>query len=178
MSLALALAAAVLFSCGTYLLLQRTLTRIILGIALLGHGTVLLLQVAGGRAGEPPIMGPDVAGDSVVDPLPHALALTAIVITFGVTAFLLALAYRSWALTHDDEVQDDVEDVLIARAIDAELARAAQAEASEGEHITEFEDDDTFGGTPADPENPYDAHDTDETDDLPLAAPADEDTDR
>ena len=36
--------------------------------------------------------------------------LTAIVISFGVTALLLALAYRSWLLTRDDEVQDDVED--------------------------------------------------------------------
>ncbi|MGY6501666.1 MAG: Na(+)/H(+) antiporter subunit C [Acidimicrobiales bacterium] len=141
MSLVLAACAAILFSCGTYLLLQRILTRVILGIALLGHGTVLLLQVAGGRAGDPPLMGPDVAGDSVVDPLPHALALTAIVITFGVTAFLLALAYRSWALTHDDEVQDDVEDRLVARAIDFELARAAAAAASEAETITEFDED-------------------------------------
>jgi multicomponent Na+:H+ antiporter subunit C len=172
-SIALAVAAAVLFSCGTYLLLQRTLTRIILGIALLGHGTVLLLQVAGGRAGEPPIMGPDVAGDAVVDPLPHALALTAIVITFGVTAFLLALAYRSWALTHDDEVQDDVEDRLIARTIEAQIDRAALAEALEGEHITEFEDDEEFGGTPADPENPYDPHPTDEPDDIPPPGDAD-----
>jgi multicomponent Na+:H+ antiporter subunit C len=138
MSIALAVAASVLFSCGTYLLLQRTLTRVILGIALLGHGTVLLLQVAGGRAGDPPLMGPDIAGDAVVDPLPHALALTAIVITFGITAFLLALAYRSWALTHDDEVQDDVEDRLVARAIDFELSRAAAAAAREREEITEF----------------------------------------
>lgn len=142
MSIALAVAASMLFSCGTYLLLQRTLTRVILGIALLGHGTVLLLQVAGGRAGDPPLMGPDTAGDAVVDPLPHALALTAIVITFGITAFLLALAYRSWALTHDDEVQDDVEDRLVARAIDFELSRAAAAAAKEREEITEFAEED------------------------------------
>ena len=55
------------------------------------------------------------------DPLPQALALTAIVITFAVTAFLLALAYRSWLLTRDDEVQDDVEDRL-------DRARAAVAD--------------------------------------------------
>ena len=142
MSLVLALAAATLFTCGTYLLLQRTLTRVIVGIALLGHGTVLLLQVAGGRAGDPPIVGPDVAAESVVDPLPHALALTAIVITFGVTAFLLALAYRSWALTHDDEVQDDVEDRIIARTIEAEIARAAIAAARERADLSEFGTDD------------------------------------
>ena len=47
---------------------------------------------------------------------PQALALTAIVITFGVTTLLLALAYRSWLLTHDDEVQDDVGDRAVGRA--------------------------------------------------------------
>ena len=47
---------------------------------------------------------------NAADPLPQALALTAIVITFGVTALLFALAFRSWLLTRDDEVQDDVAD--------------------------------------------------------------------
>ena len=51
---------------------------------------------------------------SFADPLPQALALTAIVITFGVTTLLLALAYRSWLLTRDDEVQDDVGDRAVA----------------------------------------------------------------
>ncbi|MGA1747916.1 MAG: NADH-quinone oxidoreductase subunit K, partial [Ilumatobacteraceae bacterium] len=49
------------------------------------------------------------------DPLPQALALTAIVITFGVTAFLLALGYRSWQITSDDMVEDDLEDRFLAR---------------------------------------------------------------
>ena len=53
-------------------------------------------------------------GREVADPLPQALALTAIVISFGLTAFLLALAYRSWQLTGDDLVEDDVEDRRIA----------------------------------------------------------------
>jgi multicomponent Na+:H+ antiporter subunit C len=55
------------------------------------------------------------------------MALTAIVISFGVTAFLLALAYRSWVLTHDDEVEDDVTDRLIARGgiSDEEVSDAA-----------------------------------------------------
>jgi multicomponent Na+:H+ antiporter subunit C len=48
--------------------------------------------------------------------MPQALALTAIVITFGVTILLLALGYRSWLLTRDDEVQDDVGDRAVARA--------------------------------------------------------------
>ena len=103
-----------LYAIGTYLMLQRSLTRIILGLAVMGHGANLLLLLAGGRAGRPPIIGRGTV-DSFADPLPQALALTAIVITFGVTALLLALAYRSWRLSHDDEVEDDVEDRRIAR---------------------------------------------------------------
>jgi multicomponent Na+:H+ antiporter subunit C len=112
-SVTLAATAAVLFSIGTYLVLQRALTRVILGLAILSHGANTLLM-ASGRRGLPPLVG---TGDSAVfsDPLPQALALTAIVITFGVTEFLLALVYRSWVLTRDDDVQDDVEDRLIAR---------------------------------------------------------------
>jgi multicomponent Na+:H+ antiporter subunit C len=111
--LALAVTSGVLYAVGTYLLLQRTLTRIVLGLAMLGHGANLLLLLSGGRAGRAPIIG---SGDGdLADPLPQALALTAIVITFGVTAFLLALAYRSWRVRHDDDVEDDVEDRRIAR---------------------------------------------------------------
>jgi multicomponent Na+:H+ antiporter subunit C len=113
MSLALAATAAVLYATGTYLLLQRELTRIVLGLALMGHGAVLVLLTAGGRAGDVPIVGD---GDGPAsDPLVQALALTAVVITFAVTMFLLALAYRSWQLTRDDAVQDDIEDRRVAR---------------------------------------------------------------
>jgi multicomponent Na+:H+ antiporter subunit C len=109
-----ALTVAVLFATGTYLILQRTLTRIILGVGLIGNGANLLLLVSAGPAGKTPLIeSGDPAG--FTDPLPQALALTAIVITFGLSALLLALAYRSWQLTHDDEVEDDVEDRRIAR---------------------------------------------------------------
>lgn len=123
MSLTLALVVGVLFAVGTYLMLQRTLTRVIFGLVTMGHGANLLLQLAGGRAGRPPLVEEDSAtrivgqdgGAGFVDPLPQALALTAIVIAFGVTAYLLAMAYRSWVLHHSDEVEDDVEDRRIAR---------------------------------------------------------------
>jgi multicomponent Na+:H+ antiporter subunit C len=108
----LAATAALLFGVGTYLLLQRKLSRIIIGLGLLTHGANVLLITAG-RRGDPPIVG--VGTDAFADPLPQALALTAIVITFGVTALLFALAYRSWLLTRDDEVQDDVGDRTIGR---------------------------------------------------------------
>ncbi|MEM9200582.1 MAG: Na(+)/H(+) antiporter subunit C [Actinomycetota bacterium] len=117
MTLVLAVLVGWLFAVGTYLLLQRTLTRIVLGLGLLGHGTILLLITVGGRAGEPPIVGKDADGVGVAAPLPQAFALTAIVIGFGVTAFLLALAYRSWVGTANDEVQDDIEDRRVARQV-------------------------------------------------------------
>ena len=116
-NLSLALLVGVLYTVGTYLLLQRTLTRVVIGLGLLGHGANLLLLQAGGPAGAVPFIGADgggTAGGTTADPLPQAMVLTAIVITFGVSAFLLALAYRSWVLTGEDEVQDDVEDRRIA----------------------------------------------------------------
>jgi multicomponent Na+:H+ antiporter subunit C len=117
MTVSLALLVAALYACGTYLLLQRTLTRIIFGLALLGHGSVVLLQTVGGRAGRPPLVGPGDPVEGIAAPLPQALGLTAIVISFAMTAFLLALAYRSWVGTGSDDVQDDLEDRRIARMI-------------------------------------------------------------
>ncbi|MEX0659157.1 MAG: Na(+)/H(+) antiporter subunit C [Egibacteraceae bacterium] len=117
----LVVAVGILFALGTYLLLQRALTRIVIGLGLVGHGTNLLLLVVGGPAGRPPIVDTD-PGDlsRYADPLPQALALTAIVIAFGVSAFLLTLAWRSFATTGTDEVEDDLEDRRVARLPEAE----------------------------------------------------------
>jgi multicomponent Na+:H+ antiporter subunit C len=113
-TIVLAAVAALLFALGTYLILQRKLSRIIIGLGLLTHGANLLL-IGAGRRGHPPIIDTGPASQ-FADPMPQALALTAIVITFGVTTLLLALAFRSWILTSDDEVQDDVGDRAIARS--------------------------------------------------------------
>jgi multicomponent Na+:H+ antiporter subunit C len=117
----LAATAAALFGVGTYLIFQRKLSRIIIGVGLFSHGANVLL-ISSGRAGLPPLIGLD-DPETFADPLPQSLVLTAIVISFGVTALLLALAYRSWQLTRDDEVVDDVEDRAIAAegAADVEL---------------------------------------------------------
>ncbi len=133
MTVLLAAAAALLFAVGTYLLLQRKLSRIIIGLGLLTHGANLLLITAG-RRGEPAIIGNSDPA-AFADPLPQALALTAIVITFGVTTLLLALAYRSWMLTDDDEVQDDVGDRAVARShvVDEEIADQATVVAREAQ---------------------------------------------
>ncbi len=110
MTIVLAVVVGVLFAAGTYLLLQRTLTRIVIGLGLLGHGANVLLLMAAGGPGAPPLIGDDAPARGFTDPLPQALALTAIVITFGVIAFLLALAYRSTTLTGNDLVEDEIED--------------------------------------------------------------------
>ena len=115
MTVLLAALAALLFGCGAWLLMQRRLSRIIIGIGLLGHGANLLLITSGGAGGRMPIIGSDEPLGVYSDPLPQALALTALVITFGVTAFLLALGFRSWQITRDDRVEDDVEDRLVSR---------------------------------------------------------------
>ena len=131
MTVMLAATAAVLFGIGTYLLLQRKLSRIIIGLGLLTHGANVLL-ITSGRRGAPPLITTRDAA-AFADPLPQALALTAIVITFGVTTLLLALAYRSWLLTQDDEVQDDVADRAVARAkvVEDEVADQQQVIARE-----------------------------------------------
>ena len=111
MTILLAFVAALLFACGAWLLMQRRLSRIIIGVGLLGHGANMLLITAGGEAGSAPIISAD--GGPYSDPLPQALGLTAVVITFGVTALLLAFGYRSWQITGDDRVEDDLEDRLV-----------------------------------------------------------------
>lgn len=115
MSVLLAAAAAALFGIGAYLVMQRRLSRIIIGLGLLSHGANVLL-ITSGRGGIAPLIGRG-DPDELADPLPHAMALTTIVITFGVTALLLALAFRSWQLTADDEVENDVADTLVARGL-------------------------------------------------------------
>jgi len=84
-----------LFMAAVYLMLSKSLLRIIIGTGLLSHGAHLLILTMGGLDGtSPPVLAPGVT--DYADPLPQALILTAIVISFGVTAFFLVLAYRSY----------------------------------------------------------------------------------
>src|SRR5215212_4393015 len=148
MSVLMAFSAAALFGIGTYLVLQRKLSRLIIGLGLIGHGANIVFVTAT-RRGTPPLIG---SGDpeSFADPLPQSLVLTAIVISFGVTALLLALAYRSWLLTRDDEVADDVGDRTLGRVgrdgtddaygADAEGAAGDDAEGADGTEEIERSD--------------------------------------
>jgi multicomponent Na+:H+ antiporter subunit C len=102
-----------LAAAGVYLLLDRSLTRVLLGFLLLGNATNLLLLSAGGPAGLAPILG-FAEPDEMSDPLPQALILTAIVITFAASAFMLAMIYRSWRLVREEVVGVDEEDRRVA----------------------------------------------------------------
>jgi len=115
MSIAGLAVAAILFGIGTYLILFRLLSRVIIGLGLISHGANLLIMLSAGTGAEPPVLAEGVDRAAVADPLPQAMVLTAIVITFGVTTFLLALALRSWRLTGSDSVEDDIEDRRIRR---------------------------------------------------------------
>jgi multicomponent Na+:H+ antiporter subunit C len=90
-SLLFALAAAVLFGTGAYLLLDRDLVRVVFGVVLISQAAVLTLVASGLRRGSAPIYPLE---GTVSDPLSQAMALTAIVIGLAVTALLLVLVLR------------------------------------------------------------------------------------
>lgn len=114
-NLTLLIVVGVLVACGVYLLLERTVTKMLLGILLFSNAVNLLILTMGGPDGVAPIRGTDdIAHSIMADPLAQALVLTAIVITMGVSAFVLALAYRSYILTTSEKVENDPEDVGIA----------------------------------------------------------------
>ncbi len=95
----------VLFMTATYLMLSKSLLRIIVGTGLLSHGAHLLILTMGGlKRGAAPLLGEN--AKQYTDPLPQALILTAIVISFGVTAFFLVLAYRSYQELATDNVEE------------------------------------------------------------------------
>jgi multicomponent Na+:H+ antiporter subunit C len=99
------LLAGSLLASGIYLVLDRTLLRVVIGLGLLSNGThLLLLSTAGLEAGAAPVL--DGSHVPVVDPLPQALILTAIVISFGVTALLLTIAYGTVASYSSDDLAE------------------------------------------------------------------------
>ncbi|MHA7268619.1 Na(+)/H(+) antiporter subunit C [Arthrobacter sp. HLT1-20] len=110
----LLLVMGVLYAVGLFLLLERSLTRVLLGLMLLANATNILLLTTGGYAGLAPIFNKDIPSSEYNDPLPQAFILTSIVISFAVTAFMLSLIYRSWLLSRADHIQVDQEDIRVA----------------------------------------------------------------
>jgi multicomponent Na+:H+ antiporter subunit C len=107
-----------LTSAGVYLLLERNLTRMLLGLLLIGNAVNLLFLTVGGASGNPPIRGRTSNGSTTTaDPLAQGMILTAIVISMGIAAFVLALAYRSYRLTTVEEVSDDPEDTRVSQQV-------------------------------------------------------------
>ncbi len=144
-SLVLIVVMAALIACGVYMLLERSLTRVVLGFLLIGNGVNLLILIMAGRPGIAPIVADGIAPEEYTDPLPQALILTAIVITFAVSAFLLALIYRSWRLANADDVEDDADDVALR---DREFALPLE-EAAPDEGDTDFPVEAASTGSPA-----------------------------
>lgn len=147
-SLVLIIIMAALFAAGVYAMLERSLTRVLIGFLLLGNAANLFLLVVMGVPGAAPFFDPDAGEDAppMSDPLPMALTLTAIVITFAVSAFLLALIYRSWQLGQADTVADDEADIEVRE-------RAAEDEETMDDEIEDTDDDATtdFIGTDTSP---------------------------
>lgn len=103
----LAFVIGLLYAAGLYLVMRRTLLRLVLGLALLGHAANLLIFTVGGLTrGEAPIAAAGAAAPAApfADPVPQALILTAIVIGFGVQAFALVLVRRTWEETQTDDL--------------------------------------------------------------------------
>ncbi|TVQ31886.1 MAG: Na+/H+ antiporter subunit C [Phycisphaeraceae bacterium] len=107
MEVLLAIVIGILFACGLYMMMRRSIVKLVIGLALLGHAANLVIFVAGGlRRGAPPLVptGADAPPELVADPLPQALVLTAIVISFGVVAFTLVLVKRTWQAVGNDDI--------------------------------------------------------------------------
>lgn len=98
MTIVLALLVGLLFAASVYLMLSRTLVRYLFGLVLMGNAANLLIFAVGGLSlGEPAIIpaGLSAPNEAIANPLPQALILTAIVISFGLLAFAMVLAFRA-----------------------------------------------------------------------------------
>jgi len=111
MELIMSLLIGVLFGSGVYLLLRRSIVKLILGIIFLSNAINLLLFVSGGLQSTNPAFIADGENTIVADPLPQALILTAIVISFGIIAFTLMLKYKFHEVTGTEDIDEATEEV-------------------------------------------------------------------
>jgi len=97
----------ILFSAGLYMLMRRSIVKVIIGLALISHAVNLLVFTAAGlRRLAPPIIpaGEYLPVEPIADPVPQALILTAIVISFGVLAFAVVLIHRAYGTAGTDDL--------------------------------------------------------------------------
>ncbi len=107
MHLLIAILSGVLFAAGVWLILRRSLARLVLGLILISHSASLVIFTSGGlQHAEPPLVekGATALQTPFADPLPQALILTAIVISFGLFAFFLVLIKRAHQETGTDDI--------------------------------------------------------------------------
>lgn len=99
----LALVVGGLYAAGLYMMLRRSIVKLIIGLGLLGHAANLLIFTVGRLTrGQPPLIASGV--EPMADPLPQALILTAIVIGFGVQAFAVVLIKRVYQTVGTDDL--------------------------------------------------------------------------
>lgn len=135
-TLVLVIVASVLFGAGVTVMLERSLTRVLIGFLLVGNGVNLFMFSMAGAPGLAPILVDGVEAAELSDPLPQAFVLTAIVINLGLTAFMLALVYRTWWLAQlgaegdiigdEEDVEEDAEETADLIRSTAEDDRAVQ----------------------------------------------------
>jgi multicomponent Na+:H+ antiporter subunit C len=107
MEVLLAIVIGALYAAGLYMMLRRSFVKLVIGLALLGYASSLLIfTVNGVTRGQPPLVleGMTQPVEPFADPLPQALILTAIVIGFGVQAFALVLFKRTYQSAHTDDL--------------------------------------------------------------------------
>ncbi len=150
--LMLALLVGALFTCGTLLILQRGQIKVVLGLALYTHAVNLTLFGTGQLTHGAPAIIPHegdlaqiLATHTFADPLPQALILTAIVISFGVTAFLVVLVSRRDAFTGGDLAPGELAAVLSSADPFMHAAgEAASHEAADDYDIFQYEFDEVY----------------------------------
>ena len=105
MELVTIILSGILIASATYLILSKSVLRIIIGIGILSHGVHLMILTMGQlKRGNVPVL--DDAVSTYSDPLPQALILTAIVISFALTAFSLVLLLRNYKELGTDNTED------------------------------------------------------------------------
>ena len=152
-SLTLVLIMAALYATGVYIMLERSLTRVLIGFVLVGNATNLLIFIMSGRPGSSPIITGTASDADMVDPVPQILMLTAIVINFGITALILALVYRAWWLAQLGDEGDTLTDEHATEtassaeqdfrsSTDDDAAVRASLDASDHDDVSDHDDPD------------------------------------
>lgn len=133
MTFVISLTVAILFGTGSYLMLQRNLVRVVVGIVLISNAANLFIIASGLSVGAPPVL-PIPGGQVASDPLVQAMVLTAIVISSSIAALLLALVYRLYRAHGSVDIEDiSKAEIRAAEALEEEsLARTLRREEEPG----------------------------------------------